>query len=273
MEDAKIASLDIDSDTSLFGVFDGHGGKEVAEFVTRHFGRELLQNHNFRSGNIADALKEVYLYMDQLLETDEGKKELFRIARDLPPDYPVNNEDVNCMAGCTAVVALIKGNKLYVANAGDSRCVLCRGGNAVEMTKDHKPDLPEEKQRIEKAGGVVEDGRVMGNLNLSRSIGDMEYKKTQGVGPEEQMITAYPDLLEQELGEQDEFILLACDGVWDMMTWQQVVDFVKQRKGTEPSKILENLLDNCLAQDVGSSGGLGCDNMTAILVEFTHPLT
>lgn len=80
-------------------------------------------------------------------------------------------------SGCTAVVALLAGNELYVANAGDSRCVVCRNGSAMDMSLDHKPEDTEELERIEKAGGrVTMDGRVNGGLNLSRAIGDHAYK-------------------------------------------------------------------------------------------------
>lgn len=66
--------------------------------------------------------------------------------------------------------------KLYVANAGDSRCVLARAGTAVPLSFDHKPDNEEEKLRIEKAGSTISEGRVDGNLNLSRALGDLRYK-------------------------------------------------------------------------------------------------
>ena len=80
-------------------------------------------------------------------------------------------------SGCTAVVALIRGTKLFVANAGDSRCIVCRDGKAIEMSADHKPEDQPEMARIEKAGGrVTPDGRVNGGLNLSRAIGDHAYK-------------------------------------------------------------------------------------------------
>lgn len=80
-------------------------------------------------------------------------------------------------SGCTAVVALLTGNDLYVANAGDSRCVVCRNGKAMDMSFDHKPEDTEELERIRKAGGrVTMDGRVNGGLNLSRAIGDHAYK-------------------------------------------------------------------------------------------------
>lgn len=80
-------------------------------------------------------------------------------------------------SGCTAVVSLLIGRDLYVANAGDSRCVVCRNGKAIEMSLDHKPEDDEESARIMKAGGTVTiDGRVNGGLNLSRAIGDHGYK-------------------------------------------------------------------------------------------------
>lgn len=79
--------------------------------------------------------------------------------------------------GCTANVILIdEMKKLYVANAGDSRCVLARNGEAIALSFDHKPDNDEEKKRIEAAGSQILEGRVDGNLNLSRALGDLKYK-------------------------------------------------------------------------------------------------
>ena len=78
--------------------------------------------------------------------------------------------------GCTACVCLLTETEIYCANSGDSRCAISIGGVAKELSIDHKPDLSGEKLRIEKAGGFVEDNRVKGVLNLSRSLGDMEYK-------------------------------------------------------------------------------------------------
>lgn len=84
-------------------------------------------------------------------------------------------------AGCTAVVAVVLGRDLYVANAGDSRCVLCHGNITMKLTVDHKPTNPGEEKRIMDAGGFVTEGRVNGCLNLSRAIGDMNYKQVCGV--------------------------------------------------------------------------------------------
>lgn len=107
------------------------------------------------------------------------------------PDYPIH-------AGATAIVVVLTGRILTVANAGDSRAVLCRaGGKAEALSFDHKPQQQDESSRITKAGGFVNQfGRVNGNLNLSRSIGDLKYKQVPGISPAEQIITAEPDIVQ-----------------------------------------------------------------------------
>jgi protein phosphatase 1G len=120
-------------------------------------------------------------------------------------------------SGCTAVLALFVAEKhLYVANAGDSRCVVCRDGKAVDMSEDHKPEDELERLRIEKAGGVVtKDGRVNSGLNLSRAIGDHSYKMNASLPLSEQMITSAPDVKYLEIDPQkDKFMVLACDGMF-----------------------------------------------------------
>lgn len=119
-------------------------------------------------------------------------------------------------SGTTAIVALIRNNTLYVANVGDSRCVLSREGQAIEMSEDHKPEDQKEFARITKAGGSVTfDGRINGGLNLSRAIGDHFYKDNSSLPDEEQMISAKPDVRIIEIDvNKDEFVFLACDGIW-----------------------------------------------------------
>ena len=122
------------------------------------------------------------------------------------PDHPIH-------AGCTAVCAVIVGTTLTVANAGDSRVVLCRKQGYTEaMSFDHKPMSDIEMKRITEAGGFVNQfGRVNGNLNLSRSIGDLKYKQVPNITPAKQMITAEPDIKSVTLNDEDEFVILACD--------------------------------------------------------------
>lgn len=133
-------------------------------------------------------------------------------------------------SGCTAVVCLLHGRDLYVANAGDSRCVICRNGKAIEMSLDHKPEDDEEAARIIKAGGrVTLDGRVNGGLNLSRALGDHAYKTNLELPAEAQMISALPDVKKLIITPEDEFMVLACDGIWNYMSSEEVVDFVRLR--------------------------------------------
>ena len=136
-------------------------------------------------------------------------------------------EDVTA-AGCTANVAIITKSHLICANAGDSRAVLCRKGKAVPLSRDHKPNDAGERERITAAGGFVSQAqnghfRVNGNLNLSRSLGDLKYKGDAKLAAAKQVITAEPDVMKvARVPEEDEFVVLACDGVWDCMSNQEV---------------------------------------------------
>lgn len=194
---------------------------------------------------------------------------------DVEEDISMTEEPGND-SGCTAVVALLKGNELYVANAGDSRCIICREGKAIDMSIDHKPEDAPELNRIKKAGGKVSnDGRINGGLNLSRAIGDHSYKQNKELDAKEQMITALPDVKTLTIDPtKDQFMVLACDGIWNFMSSQDVCDFILPRlaEGRERlSQICEEMFDHCLAP--GTMGdGTGCDNMTAIIVRFKDGL-
>ncbi|KAM9410573.1 protein phosphatase 1G [Pholidichthys leucotaenia] len=190
-------------------------------------------------------------------------------------------EEPGSDSGTTAVVALIRGKQLIVANAGDSRCVVSERGKAVDMSYDHKPEDEVELTRIKNAGGkVTMDGRVNGGLNLSRAIGDHFYKRNKILPAEEQMISAMPDVKVLTLNEDHDFMVIACDGIWNVLSSQEVVDFISERikpdqngKAKPLSSIVEELLDHCLAPDT-SGDGTGCDNMTCVIVTFqAHPST
>ncbi|CAE6961337.1 unnamed protein product [Symbiodinium natans] len=181
--------------------------------------------------------------------------------------------------GCTAVCVLVRKQDVITANAGDSRAVMCRAGTAVELSYDHKPASQTEKSRIEAAGGTIEDNggvpRVNGNLNLSRAIGDLEYKKRTDLPPQEQVICSTPDVVIRELTPEDEFIVLACDGIWDVMSNQDICDFVRPRleKGLDLKLISEELLEHCCTEDPSQTQGLGTDNMTVVIVKLKESST
>eukprot|EP00438_Fugacium_kawagutii_P032010 Skav224605 [mRNA] locus=scaffold3477:30829:38035:- [translate_table: standard] len=131
---------------------------------------------------------------------------------------------------------------MIVANVGDSRVVLCQNGLAIPLSIDHKPNLPSERARVQRAGITH---RVNGNLNLSRSIGDLDYKRNPKLSAKEQIISCSPDLIEKKREAQDEFLLIASDGIWDRISNQDAVDFVLERLDTDLplSSITEALLD------------------------------
>ncbi|KAJ3284216.1 Protein phosphatase 2C 2 [Borealophlyctis nickersoniae] len=253
MEDAHTTILKLeDAKTgrhlSFFAVYDGHGGQSVARYSGQKLHQRIVNDENYKSGNYAVAIKQGFLGTDTDLRAD--------------PDF------ANDPSGCTAVTALITDDwRILVGNAGDSRAVLSANGQAFALSHDHKPVNPEESARIIAAGGFVEFGRVNGNLALSRAIGDFEFKQNQNLPPEQQIVTANPDIIERKLADTDEFVVIACDGIWDCMTNQDVVDFVRTRvaQGQELGAICEALMDHCLAPD-SELGGVGCDNMTVVIV-------
>ncbi|XP_062243132.1 protein phosphatase 1G [Platichthys flesus] len=224
-------------------------------------------------------------------EEEEGESSEMEEEEDTEEDSEEEDEEEMCLpgmdgkeepgsdSGTTAVVALIRGKQLIVANAGDSRCVVSEQGKAVDMSYDHKPEDELELARIKNAGGkVTMDGRVNGGLNLSRAIGDHFYKRNKTLPPEEQMISSMPDVKVLTLNEENDFMVIACDGIWNVLSSQEVVDFVSKRikpdqsgKARPLSSIVEELVDHCLAPDT-SGDGTGCDNMTCIIITFRpHP--
>lgn len=125
-------------------------------------------------------------------------------------------------------------------------------------------------------------GRVNGNLALSRAIGDFEFKKSADLAPEQQIVTAFPDVVTHDISDDDEFLVIACDGkttlpsckrvltivgIWDCQSSQAVVEFVRRGVAAkqELHRICENMMDNCLASN-SETGGVGCDNMTMIVI-------
>jgi len=246
----------------------------VAVYAEENLPKALKESPAFKSKNYKQALINAFLEIDRQLGTPEGKKELQKINARSPPSNPHfpqgNADDIAEHAGCTACAVLITKTEIYIANAGDSRCVLSKNGIAINMSEDHKPELESEKSRVEKAGGYVEDNRVNGVLNLSRSLGDLEYKRNKKLKPEEQMVTAVPEVKVEKISNECDFLLLACDGIWDCLSSQEAVNFIISKREAQPkiSKAIEDMMDYILPNDINEKNGLGCDNMTCIAIFF-----
>ncbi|KAG6918764.1 hypothetical protein DXG01_011955 [Tephrocybe rancida] len=260
MEDAHAIVLDLDRDkeasNAFFAVYDGHGGGTVAKFAGSNVHKRLVEEETYKQGQYEAAMKRAFLGTDE--------------------DLLANPAHTRDPSGCTAVAALVTTDgKIYVANAGDSRSVIGVKGEVKPLSFDHKPTSETEKERIHGAGGYIEYGRVNGNLALSRALGDFEFKKNYSLGPERQIITADPDVTVHEISEEDEFLIIACDGIWDCLSSQQAVDFVRREvaQGKELAEICENMCEHCLAPDTTSGAGVGCDNMTVMIIALLHGRT
>mmetsp|Transcript_58261 Transcript_58261/g.138798 ORF Transcript_58261/g.138798 Transcript_58261/m.138798 type:complete len:395 (+) Transcript_58261:124-1308(+) len=288
MEDAHFTIGDLEgwSQCALFGVLDGHGGSLVAHFTAVHLPQEVSRVAGLaQTQGVSAALQTAFHNVDELLG-DEAYQEELRSYAELGGKN--QKTDANLM-GCTAVVCCISPTMIVVANAGDSRAILVRDGQVVPLSEDHKPQAPGERARITRAGGTVErqqlgpfvQFRVNGHLNLSRSIGDLQYKRNEQLAPHEQIICSTPDVQVFPRNPADEFIVMACDGIWDVLSNQDVASFVRERmraqgligpgaarnSKTRPiSRIAEELLDHCIPMDLSTTGGLGGDNMTALVI-------
>ncbi|XP_050434755.1 probable protein phosphatase 2C T23F11.1 [Adelges cooleyi] len=251
MEDSHthILALPDDPSAAFFGVYDGHGGARIAQYAGKHLHKFITKRPEYQENKISEALQLGFMDMDTAMAEDELLKDE--------------------LAGSTAVVVLLKDNTLYCANVGDSRAIASVKGVVEPLSYDHKPNNEVETKRIEAAGGWVMFNRVNGNLALSRALGDYIFKKNDQKKLDEQIVIAWPDIEVKPVTSDLEFIVLACDGIWDVMTNEEVVEFVRFRvsNGMEPEDICEDLMTRCLAPN-GQMGGLGCDNMTVVIVCF-----
>ncbi|GMJ07605.1 hypothetical protein HRI_004429700 [Hibiscus trionum] len=203
----------------FFGVYDGHGGSQVANYCRDRLHSALSEQIEFakecwNNGNVTDSCQELwkkaftncFLKVDAEVEGQAGHE-------------PVAPETV----GSTAVVALICSSHIVVANCGDSRAVLCRGKEPMALSVDHKPNREDEYERIEAAGGKViqwNGHRVFGVLAMSRSIGDRYLKP---------WIIPEPEVLFVPRAKEDECLILASDGLWDVMTNEEACDLARRR--------------------------------------------
>jgi protein phosphatase 2C family protein 2/3 len=251
MEDAHTSLLELEGappNFAFFGVFDGHCGQNIAKYCGDNLYKKVVCSPAFVKGNYEEAILSGFLGTDEELKND-----------------PVLRNDGS---GCTAVIALLTDSEIYCGNAGDSRCVLCSNGKAVPLSQDHKPSNDQELKRIQQAGGFVSCGRVNGNLALSRAIGDFEFKQNKNLPAEDQAITAKPDVTVHKIIPEDEFLILACDGVWDVMSSEALITYVRQClfETQDLASICEKVFEKCLAPQ---APGVGCDNMTMVLVLFS----
>ncbi|KAJ0974504.1 hypothetical protein J5N97_016469 [Dioscorea zingiberensis] len=231
--------MDFPSPGAFYGVFDGHGGSDAASFVRKNILKFILEDTHFPS-SIETAMRSAFVKADHAFA-----------------DYPY----LDSSSGTTALTALIFDRTMLIANAGDCRAVLGKRGRAIELSRDHKPNCTSERLRIEKLGGTVCDGYLNGQLSVARAIGDWHMKGAKGsVCP----LSAEPELQELTLTEEDEFLIIGCDGLWDVMSSQGAVTLARKELmfHNDPARCSRELVREALMRNT-------CDNLTVIVVCFS----
>lgn len=200
-EDAHNIEVCKKSNKVMLAIYDGHGGKEVSKLLANKLPKYLL-NENVSYPLERKYVSRVYDHIQTQLK----------------------NMNYAYHSGSTALVLLKfkynNANYLNIMNLGDCRAVVCRGNLGMALTKDHKPHWPEERHRIEKLGGKITfdgyDWRIK-DLSVSRAFGDIDATP---------YVTHKPDLFRYKLSTNDKFVILACDGLWDVISTEEAVNFV-----------------------------------------------
>ena len=208
-EDAHVAARPLlskdDEHLHMFGVFDGHGGQSCSKFVEEHLPPAICK-----------AVDAIWDDKDES-STQNALRSAFR---EVDSAFLASVGDSDEEVGSTAVVVILEGQRLHCAWAGDSRAILCRADGVVDqLSQDHKPNRPDEKERIQSAGGCVYYNRVNGVLGVSRAFGDKVLK---------QWVPADPELVTLPLSPGDDFLVLACDGLWDVADNETVAELVRK---------------------------------------------
>jgi len=212
MEDAILIMGQVRQDPmiDLFSIFDGHGGSHVSNFIAQNIPELLEKEIKKNRSNPKLALKKVFKKLNKMLV----------------------NEDLE--GGSTVLISLIVDSVCYFANLGDSRAVAHCNGETKRVTIDHKPDNPNEQKRIEESGGQIQssvniDGQVVSRINgiigVSRALGDFHLSK---------YISNEPDIFELDLNDEKcDYFILACDGLWDVMSDEDAIEIADQFVGIE----------------------------------------
>jgi len=252
-EDAHIAVLSLPHHPtySFFGVFDGHGGPRVSRFagqrLARIFDEEILPR---MEADIPAALQRSFIRLDEIIQQEMSIEE-------------------TGTCGSTVNVVVVTPDAIFCANAGDSRAIMLRDGQMVPLSKDHKPEDPRERARIQGAGSIISaDNRIEGMLAVSRAVGDFDFKQA-AVIPERQAVTCDPDVKRFDLTAGVELIVLACDGIWDCVESAESLQLIKRSLEDSASltKAAESLCKRCVC-DVIDEEGLGTDNTSLVVVQF-----
>ena len=256
MEDTHIVIPDLNKEfkikgekMALFAVFDGHGGDNAAKCAKEIFPGILVKDQEFMTGNYERSLHNAFLKTDQEIMKRSEKEQWFN--------------------GCTAVVALVVGKRIYTANLGDAEATLAskigkEKITALPLSTKHNPTDESEKLRIEQAGGQVIYGRINGTLAVSRSFGDYQFKYPYNKALKD-YVSVIPSLQMTPIGKNNPFLLISCDGLYEKFDYEQLVTFAEEcynnNKGKDLNAVCKAIVDEALKRETG-------DNCTILMVVF-----
>ncbi|KAG9764932.1 PP2C-domain-containing protein, partial [Aureobasidium melanogenum] len=273
----------VETDNGYFAIFDGHAGNFAADWCGKKIHcllEDIIRKHP--NTPIPELLDMTFTTADQQLEKlplkNSGCTAITAVLR-WEDRIPNSQSATGSTAIAPATAAAIKGNSdstpvnadstqssaaklreaasrqrvLYTANVGDARIVLCRNGKALRLSYDHKGSDENEGKRIAGAGGLILNNRVNGVLAVTRALGDTYMKD---------LITGHPYTTETVIQPDiDEFLILACDGLWDVCSDQEAVDLIRNIK--DPQAASKTLVDYALNR-------FSTDNLTVMIVRFDN---
>jgi len=245
--------------TEFYAVYDGHSGTQAVEFVKVRLPQALQQSSRFGDTDfVSEVLQEAFMLTEEEL--------LRHLQQHCTPTQQQHRPAGAYVlsAGCVGCVALIRGDSLHIANLGDCRAVLCRQGEMTALTVDHRPqDNDGERERLEGLGvEVSSDGYVHGRIGVSRAFGDWAWddgEKCKG-------LLCRPDVVTTEITSDTEFLLLACDGVFEKMTNREAGQIVRRRlrSAGDARGAAEAVVKHAVKRN-------GSDNVSAVVVLFKRP--
>ena len=204
MEDIGVTLPDFiqEPKSSLFGIFDGHGGNDVVKYIKNRLPEIIKSNLNNNTNSIKDVFISSFNKIDEELKFYDSEH-----------------------TGSTATIILFQNNKIYCANVGDSCAYIIYDNSIKKISTDHKCSDPKEEDRIIMSGGKVTKNRVMGQLVLSRCLGDLYCKKYGVINT--------PDFSMNNIDDNIKYVVIASDGVWDVVNENEVFNMGKKGKNAE----------------------------------------
>jgi len=240
---------------SFFSVCDGHGGRQAAEFVNSSLFQLIVSQPDFLT-NPREAT------LNGFAQVEQSFSEL------------VKERNLDGMIGTTVTSAMLLGNKLIIANLGDSEAVLCSEGKAKVITECHSTNNVLERQRVEASGGLLVTDRVgnhrLGhplwnpyyvNIAVTRSIGDFFFKHHEYVGTANSGLISIPSISVIEITHDDMFLILASDGFWDTVTYTEAVECVLSKMNLDCETVCQDLVKLSKTSEEA-------DNVTVMLVKL-----